>query len=141
MIKLIIIVGLLCGIFFVKGLQSRKQASPDLSSGPLPLCGAKPNCVCSLQNPDDPHCIEAIDLANHGVVDVISAIESIGGKITANDDTTIQATFTSAVFRFVDDLAAQIADGKLDIRSSSRVGYSDIGVNRRRVERLRKILS
>jgi uncharacterized protein (DUF1499 family) len=46
------------------------------------------------------------------------------------------------IFRFVDDLTLHLtpSNGIIHLRSASRTGYSDLGVNRRRVENLRKKL-
>jgi uncharacterized protein (DUF1499 family) len=46
------------------------------------------------------------------------------------------------VFRFVDDFMLHLtpSDGIIHIRSASRTGYSDFGVNRRRVESIKKKL-
>jgi uncharacterized protein (DUF1499 family) len=54
----------------------------------------------------------------------------------------LHAEVKSRVFRFVDDLELLLdpASGVVGIRSASRVGYSDLGVNRRRVETLRQQL-
>jgi hypothetical protein len=51
----------------------------------------------------------------------------------------VHAKFTSRFFRFVDDVEFCIDDDLriIHVRSSSRVGYFDFGVNRRRVERIR----
>jgi uncharacterized protein (DUF1499 family) len=48
----------------------------------------------------------------------------------------------SAVFGFVDDLELHLRgeEGIIAVRSASRVGYSDLGVNRRRVEKIRSSL-
>lgn len=48
----------------------------------------------------------------------------------------------TALFRFVDDLELELRpdQGLIAVRSASRLGYSDLGVNRRRVERLRSAL-
>jgi uncharacterized protein (DUF1499 family) len=45
----------------------------------------------------------------------------------------------SLMFRFVDDVEFSLAAsaGLIHVRSASRVGYSDFGVNRKRVERIR----
>jgi uncharacterized protein (DUF1499 family) len=58
--------------------------------------------------------------------------------ITATQ-TYLHAEFRSAVFRFVDDLEflADESAGVIHVRSASRVGTSDLGVNRRRVETIR----
>ncbi len=49
---------------------------------------------------------------------------------------------TSRIFRFVDDLELELrdSDNLVAVRSASRVGKSDLGVNRRRVEKLRSRL-
>jgi uncharacterized protein (DUF1499 family) len=46
------------------------------------------------------------------------------------------------VFGFVDDLELHLraAEGVIAVRSASRLGYSDLGVNRRRIEDLRALL-
>ena len=48
---------------------------------------------------------------------------------------------TSKIMRFVDDLELRIEGGQLLVRSESRVGYSDFGVNRKRADQLRTLLS
>jgi uncharacterized protein (DUF1499 family) len=54
-----------------------------------------------------------------------------------------RAEFTSALWRFVDDVEFLFDDNarRIDIRSASRVGYGDLGVNRRRMEEIRRRLS
>jgi uncharacterized protein (DUF1499 family) len=77
---------------------------------------------------------------------VKSAIESFGWKIVAADPAagTIEATDTSRIFRFVDDIAVRIrpeANGaRVDVRSKSREGKGDLGVNAARIRRLREAL-
>ena len=61
--------------------------------------------------------------------------------VTATD-TYLRAESRSRLWKFVDDLELSLspADGWIQVRSASRVGYSDFGVNRRRVEALREEL-
>jgi len=63
-------------------------------------------------------------------------------KIVSADNNNIHAECRSIIFRFVDDLSLHLTPSKgiIHIRSASRTGYSDLGVNRRRVENLRKKL-
>ena len=63
-------------------------------------------------------------------------------RITEATSTYIHAEFTSLVFRFVDDLELLLDSeaGVIHVRSASRVGRSDLGANRRRVEDLRRRL-
>ena len=54
----------------------------------------------------------------------------------------IQARFSSRILRFVDDVTFYVReDGVVEVRSASRVGYWDLGANRRRVESLREQLA
>jgi uncharacterized protein (DUF1499 family) len=55
-------------------------------------------------------------------------------------DSYLHAEFTSAIFRFVDDLEFLVDDTAkvIHVRSASRLGTSDLGVNRKRVEEIRR---
>jgi len=66
-------------------------------------------------------------------------IREMGGSIQVEKADYLAATFTSSIFRFVDDLEFRIdtGQGMIHLRSASRVGRSDGGVNRKRVERLK----
>ena len=144
-LALAILVLLLCVYFFYQGNKSASTAPPSLSGNELAVCGSKPKCVSSMQDASDDHYIEAIELAagaaEESAGSVVAAIESLGGKVTGNDGEIIQATFTSGIFKFVDDVQVRIGTDKLQVRSSSRVGHSDLGANRKRIERLRQALS
>jgi len=63
----------------------------------------------------------------------------MGGSIQAENDNYLAATFSSSIFRFVDDLEIRFdADRKMiHMRSASRVGYSDRGINKKRIERVK----
>jgi len=52
----------------------------------------------------------------------------------------VHATQRSRVFGFVDDLECHLPEGedRIDVRSASRIGYYDCGVNRDRIEHLRE---
>lgn len=63
-------------------------------------------------------------------------------KVSDIRDNYIRAEFTSAVFRFTDDVEfyfqqEQAGEILIHIRSASRIGYSDFGVNRKRIEKIR----
>jgi len=62
--------------------------------------------------------------------------------IVAEDHHYLHAECRSSVFGFVDDLEIQLQPRErvLAVRSVSRTGYYDFGVNRRRVETLRGLL-
>jgi uncharacterized protein (DUF1499 family) len=77
----------------------------------------------------------------------VRAAESLGWQITSSnpESGTLEATDTSRIFRFVDDISVRLrADGPsatvVDVRSKSRVGRGDVGANARRIEAFRKKL-
>jgi len=55
----------------------------------------------------------------------------------------LYAEYESALFGFVDDVEFYFEPGakRVQVRSASRVGYSDFGVNRARVEDIRRRLA
>ena len=70
------------------------------------------------------------------------AITATGGTITSETDSYLSATYMSKIFKFVDDVEIRHdKDNIWHIRSASRVGYSDRGVNKKRVEAIRSKLS
>jgi uncharacterized protein (DUF1499 family) len=63
-------------------------------------------------------------------------------RIVTGTDDYLHAECRSALFGFVDDLELHLRPGEgiIAVRSASRLGYGDLGVNRRRVESLRGAL-
>lgn len=111
----------------------------------LKPCPKTPNCV-STEATDTTHAIApyrysgpASD-ARAKLVDVLKHMPRT--KIVSADATTIRAEFTTAIFRFTDDATFVIDDSTKTIRfrSASRVGRSDLGVNRKRMETIRAAL-
>jgi uncharacterized protein (DUF1499 family) len=56
-----------------------------------------------------------------------------------DDGRYYHAVFTSGLFRFKDDFEAVLDGSRIEIRSASRAGTSDMGQNRKRVERIRRL--
>lgn len=110
--------------------------------GRLAACPKALNCV-STQATDNQHKIEAIvfggnpDDAMMRLKEVIAAIPRM--KIVAQSENYIHAEATSLIFRFRDDVEFLIdRQAKvIHFRSASRVGHSDLGANRARMERIR----
>jgi len=109
----------------------------------LTPCPSTPNCVCSEHA--DEHSFVA-PLRHTGPPErawqrAAESITGMGGTILHNDGQYLHAVFTSPFFRFVDDMELRLDDtqGTIQLRSASRVGYSDLGVNRKRVARLRAL--
>lgn len=105
-------------------------------------CGDKPNCV-STQDPREEHHLEPFVLTESATLDMIeqAALKLPGAKTAVKEDDYLRIECTSKIMRFVDDLELKVTEDKLLVRSESRIGYSDFGVNRKRAEQLRKELS
>jgi uncharacterized protein (DUF1499 family) len=78
---------------------------------------------------------------------VAELVNELGWQLVERDDADgrIEATDTSAIFRFVDDIVVRVrpqAGGSIvDVRSKSREGRGDLGANAARIRRLRDGLS
>lgn len=73
-----------------------------------------------------------------------SIIESTpGARVVKADETYVYAQFTSRWMKYVDDLELwfDAGSGVVQVRSASRLGHSDLGANRARVEALRQQLA
>ena len=109
----------------------------------ISACPDTPNCVSSLETGTS-HFIEPLNYqgsmenARKRLLDVINAFKRT--QVLENTDDYIRVTFTSFLFRFTDDVEFQFDDDAklIHMKSSSRVGYSDLGANRRRCEAIRE---
>ena len=127
------------GKFIQVGQQSQQQPpSPGLADGRLKPCPASPNCVSSEAGTDNAH--RVAPLPGTDWPRLVDTVTALGGRIVTNNGHYLHATFMSSLFHFVDDLEARLDEiqGVIHIRSASRVGHSDFGVNRNRVERIRR---
>lgn len=108
-------------------------------------CPTSPNCVSSTAS-DDEHYIAPIEYtAEQGAVrDKLVAIlnNQPRTEIVEQTDDYILVEFTSRLMGFVDDAEFYfLPDGKtIAMRSAARLGESDLGVNRRRLEQFRLAL-
>lgn len=105
-------------------------------------CPSSPNCVSSADSGDS-HYIAPISIdgdpdaawqALKGILTTDSSIE-----ITASAGHYIRAQATTRIFRFTDDVEFMLKseERRIEMRSASRIGYSDLGKNRRRLEGIR----
>ena len=112
----------------------------------LAPCPASPNCVSSKAT-DTEHFTEPLRFTGNASLAWNRLIAALGteSRLSIVEDTGsyLHAEARSLVFRFVDDVEFVLDPeaGVIQVRSASRTGYSDFGVNRRRVERIRKAFS
>lgn len=120
-----------------------KSDPADLAAGRLSACPPSPNCVSS-QALRDAQQVEPLRCRGDAaqVLDRLRrAIVSLpGATILRAEGRYLHAEFRSPLLRFVDDLEALVDPerGVVELRSASRLGYWDLGANRRRVEALRR---
>lgn len=122
---------------------SRKPTNLGVVDGHLSACPDTPNCV-STQADDTEHRMEPIrfsgsaDEARGRLERVLEGTRR--ANIVTLEDNYPHVEFRSALFRFVDNVEFLIDEDEqvIHFRSASRVGYSDFGKNRRRMENIRK---
>ena len=129
----------------VNGCSSPKTDGNSNQLNRLAGCPGPSNCVSS-EAQDVRHAVAPFRLAGDSTTGWQSMARIVASlprsSIVKKTDTYLHAEFRSRVFRFIDDLELLLdpATGNVAIRSASRVGYSDLGVNRRRVKTLRQEL-
>ena len=129
--------------FVLAACSTDQTIKTGATSDRLSPCPNSPNCVSSLSE-DKSHQVEPLtynvplDVARAKLISVINSMKR--SEIATAENNYLHATFTSFLFRFVDDVEFSFDDERkiIDVRSASRMGYFDLGANRRRVEELRK---
>ncbi|MEZ6130805.1 MAG: DUF1499 domain-containing protein [Planctomycetaceae bacterium] len=125
------------------GLTAARPDHLGVVDGRLADVPDSPNCV-STQATDDSHRIDPIpftgsaDTALTAIRNIVS--EMSGSRIVEQNDHYLYAEFRSTVFRFPDDVEFLVDSDQsvIHFRSASRVGHSDLGVNRARMEEIRR---
>lgn len=129
---------------FLSALFSGQRPSNlGVKEGQLSPCPGSPNCVVSQGNPDAEHAIAPIAYSGDAAsaLDRLEAIMTAmsGTAIIEKNDTYLYAEFTSRLMGYVDDVEFSVdpAQSVIHVRSASRLGESDLGVNRKRIEAIR----
>ena len=129
----------------ILSLMSQSGQANGLVEAKLTKCPDTPNCLCSEYKSDVDHYVEPLVISEQRATEVLSRLKTVilrmGGSINVEKADYLAATFTSSIFRFVDDLEIRVDPDKnqVQLRSASRVGHGDGGVNRNRVERLKNL--
>jgi uncharacterized protein (DUF1499 family) len=140
--RVIQVLAVLSGSVLLAGCHGARPATLGAREGRLAPCPSTPNCVSS-RAPDDAHRVAPLPFAGPAA----EALPRLAGIVRSlpratvieATDTYLHAEFRSAIFRFVDDVEflADETAGVIHVRSAARLGRSDLGVNRRRVEAIR----
>jgi len=132
-------------ILFVVAVGLSNSSFANLREKKLPICQDSPNCVSS-QAEDSDHFIKPFKITgkpNEAWERFKQTIKQTSRMVvTHENDQTLHAEITTLLLRFVDDINAVLDEdaGVIHIRSASREGHSDFGVNRKRIEALREQL-
>ena len=110
---------------------------------PLPPCPSSPNCVSSVEGTDQAHFVPPLryqGTAEDAKARLLTILHTMPRTRVVTDEAWyLHAECTSLVFRFVDDVEFWFHEREpiIHVRSASRIGHSDFGVNRKRIEHIR----
>ncbi|WP_448563274.1 DUF1499 domain-containing protein [Trichothermofontia sp.] len=114
-----------------------------VKAGKLAPCPSSPNCVSS-QSQDTQHRIDPLAYSTEGKT-AFAALQQVVAqqehtRILEATDTYLYAEFSTPLLGFVDDVEFWLdeANNVIQVRSASRLGESDLGVNRKRIETIRQ---
>jgi uncharacterized protein (DUF1499 family) len=131
---------LLSLIPFLTACAGEPPQNIGIQEGRLAPCPESPNCVSSFE-----------DSESHSIAPLQADLARIESVLLQMDRTNIvqmrgnylYAEFTSRLMGFVDDVEFlhDPDSGLTHVRSASRLGYSDLGANRNRIEAIRERLA
>ncbi|MEM6476832.1 MAG: DUF1499 domain-containing protein [Pseudomonadota bacterium] len=136
-ITLVLALAALGGLFYL-GQMSKAGTPLGLSDGQLAPCPESPNCASSEAGTESEKLVNMLPDTSWSLLPVV--IVKQGGEIVTEDEDYIAATYTSGFFGFVDDIEFRKSEDGVHVRSASRVGYSDAGANKARIEKLRETI-
>jgi len=140
---LILLVVIFFGLRVAVAWASRTPATAGIVADHLGPCPSTPNCVNSADT-DAGHAIDVLVPANTMTITAVAQLlnSQPGTTVITQKQNYLHATIRTRVWGFIDDLEIFQRDSSasLHVRSASRLGVSDLGANRKRVESLRVIL-
>jgi uncharacterized protein (DUF1499 family) len=134
-------------VVFASGCSGSRPADLGVREGRLLACPSSPNCVSSDAS-DDEHAIAPLGFDGAPAAAWSALREAIAqmprAEIIEDTGSYMHVEFTSLLFRYVDDVELDLRTGRpgsdvIAVRSASRLGHSDMGANRDRVEELRTL--
>ncbi len=138
------------GLFLIMGLASFSYKANQtheinftstLDNNRLGKCPNSPNCVSSSESESSKNFVSKSIQVNKTPQELITYLERENCSLSTRHKNYFHFMCTSNVFKFIDDLEIFIdTDKSYHFRSASRIGYSDLGKNRKRVNKLKNFL-
>lgn len=124
---------------FLTACAGEPPQNIGVQNGRLTPCPDSPNCVSNFAT-DETHAIEPLAASLADVERVL--LEFDDTNIVSSEGDYLYAEFTTRIMGYVDDVEFLYDrnNGVTHVRSASRLGYSDLGANRNRIERIRSAL-
>ena len=117
----------------------KRPGNLGVRDGRLAPCKRSPNCVSSqADSSDSEHYIAPIRGSIAAARGVIKSLPRT--KIIEENENYLYAEFRTPLLRYVDDVELFFDGQLLQVRSCSRLGRRDFGVNRKRIEALRMLI-
>ncbi|MDA0687292.1 MAG: DUF1499 domain-containing protein [Proteobacteria bacterium] len=124
---------------FLTACAGEPPQNIGVQNGRLTPCPDSPNCVSSFAT-DETHAIEPLAASLADVERILLGFDDT--NIVSSEGDYLYAEFTTRIMGYVDDVEFLYDrnNGVTHVRSASRLGYSDLGANRNRIERIRSEL-
>ena len=141
LIVLLVLVLLGIGVLAHRRMIMAEPTNLGEQQGKLAPCPSSPNCVSSFAE-DEEHRVEALALSGDPAAAMARLREIVEAmpraRVVESSERYLRSEHTSLIWRYVDDMEILVDTeaGKIHVRSASRTGYSDLGVNRKRVAAL-----
>ena len=141
--KILLVISFLLLFVGCSGIEENRVLGGEMK---ITTCPKSPNCVIT-DISDEKHYIEPIKFEEKTIEEIniklVNTLEQLGGVILLNNETYIKAVFSSKIFKFKDiaEFEISIEDKKIYLKSAAQTGWSDFGVNRKRIEKIREIMS
>ncbi|MCG8670319.1 MAG: DUF1499 domain-containing protein [Pseudomonadales bacterium] len=124
------------------GLSACAGSPPEnlgIQDNKLAPCPSSPNCVSSYETSAD-HKVSPWSYkgnsadAQNKLLSILKSKDNV--KVVSEQNGYVRAEFESSLMGFVDDVEFVITNAEVHMRSASRLGYSDLGANKKRIDGL-----
>ena len=123
-------------LFFFAGCAGERPTNLGVSQEKLSPCPETPNCVSSFSSAEE----NKIKPLSGSIIEIKALLEKMDRvSIIIEEQDYLYAEFKSSILGFVDDVEFYFNPNEnlIHVRSASRIGKSDFGVNRKRIEEIR----